>query len=91
MGVWLGARPALASPAQAAYVCPMHANIVQDHPGSCPSCGMDLVALKESGGEGARRIHVDTATQHKLGVRLRRPSTGSSQASRLATHFYYLT
>ncbi len=77
-GYWLGARPALspapldalASPAQAAYVCPMHAHIVQNHPGSCPICGMDLVALKEAGGDGARQIHVDTATQHKLGVRL---------------------
>lgn len=25
------------------YVCPMHPNIVQDHPGTCPICGMDLV------------------------------------------------
>lgn len=26
------------------YVCPMHPQIVQDAPGSCPICGMDLVA-----------------------------------------------
>ncbi|NEX20836.1 efflux RND transporter periplasmic adaptor subunit [Thiorhodococcus mannitoliphagus] len=25
------------------YICPMHPNIVQDHPGTCPICGMDLV------------------------------------------------
>ena len=25
------------------YVCPMHAQIVRDGPGSCPICGMDLV------------------------------------------------
>ena len=25
------------------YVCPMHAQIVRDEPGSCPICGMDLV------------------------------------------------
>ena len=25
------------------YVCPMHPNIVRDHPGHCPICGMDLV------------------------------------------------
>jgi len=25
------------------YVCPMHPQIVQDHPGTCPICGMDLV------------------------------------------------
>ncbi|GAA4310230.1 efflux RND transporter periplasmic adaptor subunit [Nibribacter koreensis] len=26
------------------YTCPMHPQIVQDKPGSCPICGMDLVA-----------------------------------------------
>lgn len=27
----------------AIYYCPMHPEIVQDHPGECPICGMDLV------------------------------------------------
>jgi Cu2+-exporting ATPase len=25
------------------YTCPMHPEVKQDHPGSCPKCGMDLV------------------------------------------------
>jgi Cu(I)/Ag(I) efflux system membrane fusion protein len=25
------------------YVCPMHPNIIREHPGHCPICGMDLV------------------------------------------------
>ena len=25
------------------YTCPMHPTIVQDEPGDCPICGMDLV------------------------------------------------
>ena len=25
------------------YTCPMHPNVVQDGPGKCPVCGMDLV------------------------------------------------
>jgi hypothetical protein len=25
------------------YVCPMHPEIVRDEPGSCPTCGMNLV------------------------------------------------
>lgn len=25
------------------YICPMHPNVVQDGPGKCPVCGMDLV------------------------------------------------
>lgn len=30
--------------AQAGYVCPMHPEFTADEPGSCPVCGMDLVA-----------------------------------------------
>ena len=30
------------------YVCPMHPEVVQNEPGSCPKCGMDLVA-REAG------------------------------------------
>lgn len=29
------------------YVCPMHPNIVQDEPGNCPICGMELVAREQ--------------------------------------------
>ncbi len=28
--------------ADAAYICPMHTEVVQDEPGSCPKCGMAL-------------------------------------------------
>ena len=27
----------------AKYICPMHPKVIQDQPGSCPICGMDLV------------------------------------------------
>jgi Cu2+-exporting ATPase len=30
------------------YTCPMHPQIVQDKPGKCPICGMDLVPLRKS-------------------------------------------
>lgn len=29
------------------YVCPMHSQIVKDEPGSCPICGMELVAREK--------------------------------------------
>jgi membrane fusion protein, copper/silver efflux system len=29
------------------YICPMHPQIVQDRPGQCPICGMDLVKKSE--------------------------------------------
>jgi Cu(I)/Ag(I) efflux system membrane fusion protein len=48
----------------------MHSHIVQDHPGSCPICGMDLVVLKDVPASAASQIYVDTATQQKLGVQL---------------------
>ena len=28
------------------YTCPMHPNVKQDKPGSCPECGMNLVPVK---------------------------------------------
>jgi Cu(I)/Ag(I) efflux system membrane fusion protein len=32
----------------ALYQCPMHPSVVQDHPGECPICGMDLVRMGEA-------------------------------------------
>src|SRR4029077_16662727 len=29
------------------YTCPMHPEIITDHPGNCPKCGMKLVPLAE--------------------------------------------
>ena len=51
------------------WVCPMHPEISQDHPGTCPICGMKLV---ESNGAGAHEhgIQVDSATVQRLGIRL---------------------
>jgi len=31
------------------YTCPMHSQIVQDKPGTCPICGMDLVRIDATG------------------------------------------
>ena len=55
------------------WVCPMHPDVVQDHPGTCPKCGMDLVEMEQPGAPQAAHghgVHIDTATQQKLGVRL---------------------
>lgn len=71
--------------AKQAYVCPMHPHIVQDHPGTCPICGMDLVAAGKTGDAAARQIYVDTATQHKLGVRLARAEQAAVSHD-IATH-----
>ncbi len=39
----------LALAAEQQYTCPMHPHYVADRPGSCPICGMDLVALENDG------------------------------------------
>jgi len=39
------------------YTCPMHPTIVQDHPGDCPICGMQLVPMQEGGAaKGERKV-----------------------------------
>ena len=50
--------------ASASYVCPMHPEVTSDSPGSCPKCGMDLVAQSEAGehayhGQHGRGNHGD--------------------------------
>ncbi len=55
----------------AIWACPMHPEISQDHPGTCPICGMKLV---QAGGSAPHEhgVHVDGATVERLGVRLAR-------------------
>jgi Cu(I)/Ag(I) efflux system membrane fusion protein len=53
------------------WICPMHPEIMQNHPGTCPICGMDLVPSKDSAAHNHDHgIHLDTASIQKLGVRL---------------------
>lgn len=43
-------------PAETVYYCPMHPSVVQDQPGECPICGMNLVPREgeESASAGAQ-------------------------------------
>ena len=49
------------------YTCPMHPEIIQDKPGNCPKCGMNLVLVKpEAGNPGQTQQGVeDDHHQHK--------------------------
>jgi Cu(I)/Ag(I) efflux system membrane fusion protein len=50
------------------YICPMHPQLISDHPGKCPICGMDLV---KSGAPLHRHdLQVDPTALSNLGVRL---------------------
>lgn len=66
------------------WVCPMHPEIMQDHPGTCPICGMDLVESKSHTAHD-HSIHIDSATIQKLGVRLARVKR-SAVASEVHTY-----
>lgn len=45
---------------QQRYTCPMHPEIVQDKPGDCPICGMNLVLLTSMQNEGHSNYHKHT-------------------------------
>ena len=52
------------------YVCPMHPQIVRDDPGSCPICGMDLVARMIDPAAGQRpTVEISNAVINSMGVR----------------------
>lgn len=46
-GVSVGGRPGASRAGDKQYYCPMHPQIVQDHPGDCPICSMRLVLKPE--------------------------------------------
>jgi len=62
-------------PKKVMYQCPMHPQIIQDHPpGDCPLCGMALVAMDGSGAsdhdgpEGHSTVTIDLERQQLIGL-----------------------
>ncbi len=49
------------------WTCGMHPEVVQDHPGECPICGMDLEPIRRGGGGPV--VEVDAGTRLAMGVR----------------------
>ena len=45
------------------YTCPMHPQIIQDMPGSCPICGMTLVPVSQHGPEGEEAQTLEPSTE----------------------------
>jgi len=50
----------------AKYTCPMHPSVIQDGPGSCPVCGMDLVPQARSTANSNRNDLMLSDSQIKL-------------------------
>jgi len=56
------------NPAATLYTCGMHPQIVQDHPGDCPICGMKLTPIIRDGAN-ASAIAIDPVTIQTMGIR----------------------
>jgi Cu2+-exporting ATPase len=52
------------------YTCPMHPEVVQEGPGSCPICGMDLVPMEPTESE-ENKVYNDLVRKMKIAVVLR--------------------
>jgi Cu(I)/Ag(I) efflux system membrane fusion protein len=68
-----GPKAAPAAPApKAMFQCPMHPQIIQDHAGDCPICGMALVPMEGGGAashvEGQATVTIDPARQQLIGL-----------------------
>ncbi len=57
-----------AASADQLWTCGMHPQVVQDHPGSCPICGMDLTPMGASTG-ASDMVHVESGVIQTMGVR----------------------
>ena len=87
-GTLLVRRPAPTAAAQPEvkkqmFQCPMHLQILQDHPGSCPICGMDLVPIEEIQGgassvDGLATVTIDASRQQLIGLRTAKVVAGAT-------------
>lgn len=64
---YLRPQPKTTNPADASreYTCPMHPEIVQQGPGSCPKCGMDLEPTSASGDDSEEEEAAIRSLQRK--------------------------
>jgi Cu+-exporting ATPase len=67
------ATPAPAAPAGTVYTCPMHPQIRQVGPGSCPICGMALEPAEVSRDQGPNEELVDMTRRFWVGLGLALP------------------
>lgn len=61
------------APAGSKYTCPMHPEIVQDGPGSCPKCGMALEPMQPSADQGPDPELIDMQRRLVIGAILTAP------------------
>lgn len=57
------------APAKQLWTCGMHPQILLDHPGDCPICGMKLTPVRPDADPSMATIHIDPVTSQNMGVR----------------------
>jgi Heavy metal binding domain len=67
------------------YTCPMHPEVITDHPGNCPKCGMKLVPLKE---KKHGTSNVERSTSKVGAIDPNRPSHAHDHAPSVAAATY---
>jgi len=76
LGVWIGHRPGAAGTpaptgeAKQLWTCGMHPQVIQDAPGLCPICHMQLSPLNASGSGSANLLSIDPVVVQNMGVRI---------------------
>ena len=61
------------------YTCPMHPEVITDHPGNCPKCGMKLVPMKEK--KRQRQLR-----KSRAGVQRSTSKVGAMESPAVASH-----
>jgi len=77
--------PAPRGTGEAIYTCPMHPEIVQDGPGSCPKCGMPLVPIAGTGKADDSELR-DLTRRLWAGVALSIPLVALAMAPMVGIH-----
>jgi len=66
---------AAADPVQL-WTCGMHPQVLRDHPGPCPICGMDLVPVRTDEVAGGTAVAIDPVVVQNMGVRVATVASG---------------
>ena len=68
------------APGKTLYTCGMHPQVIQDHPGNCPICGMKLTPIHQDIGAenstGSAVLAVDAAARQNMNLRTATLATG---------------
>ncbi len=76
LGFWLGHKPSAAETpapsgsAKQLWTCGMHPQVIQDAPGLCPICHMELTPMAAGGAGSAGLLTIDPVVVQNMGVRI---------------------